>query len=177
VNSPAAGAPPPSATRAETCSSEKDYLPLVVSRRTSENHRCFAPPSALILSSAAFLAHQPTTAGGDIHSLGLRLVAVQHVQAGARLRIPHPAQHTHTPTPLSRPSSAPPGRTPVLIMAGWMRCCTRERRACGAQTARLSGTERYSNSPDSAVPRPRDEAHVPLGRHVRLQALHLPGVV
>jgi hypothetical protein len=63
--------------------------------------------------------------GGTL--LGARLVAVQNVQAGARLRIPHPAKHTpHTNTP-QPPIVLPWSRTPVLIMTGRMRCCTQER--------------------------------------------------
>jgi hypothetical protein len=33
-----------------------------------------------------------------------------------------------------------------------------------------------SKSPDSPVERPRDEAHFPLGRHIRHEALRLVGV-
>jgi hypothetical protein len=151
---------------------------------SSGDHRHFAPLPAVSLCRPPLriIIHVSNTpmqkrfghSRATQRLLELRLVAVHDVQTNARLRIPHPATHTSHPHPsaLHRPPIAP--HTGIDRP---MRCCTRERRACGAQTARLSGIGRNSNSPDSMVPRPRDEAHVPLGRHVRLKAQHLPSCV
>jgi hypothetical protein len=56
----------------------------------------------------------------DSNSLGTRPIAVQHVQTGARLRIPHPAKHIPHPHTPQLPIALPWSRTPVWIMTGRM---------------------------------------------------------